>query len=326
MLKDTINKIIYFDKETIRNILQERDRGELLRTTDISSNLQTRGTIATEASAKLKLDVPLISRISFLFTGKIEASYVVKRDSTTTISSTEISEFEQLKSLLTVIIDVQLSDIENSSTSLRVAGGYLKIVKGDIDGVDTKEFKTVMDSYDGYDTYKVDEKRYVRFNNAAFVSNYKRNDLLTTTMTLYCIPVGEFNKKRFDFIEEIGKMERLVVSAEKPKSLADIYPSEVQLASVTVYCFTPPAMTPSIICFSKINTKITIGNRITHPTVLIKSHGILYEVSLGIVVIATLSTSIFCAKNNGVNKSLRQLIKLMIKIVAIAGFIKGSVI
>ena len=234
MLKDTINKIIYFDKETIRNILQERDRGELLRTTDISSNLQTRGTIATEASAKLKLDVPLISRISFLFTGKIEASYVVKRDSTTTISSTEISEFEQLKSLLTVIIDVQLSDIENSSTSLRVAGKKIKIVKGDIDGVDTKEFKTVMDSYDGYDTYKVDEKRYVRFNNAAFVSNYKRNDLLTTTMTLYCIPVGEFNKKRFDFIEEIGKMERLVVSAEKPKSLADIYPSEVQLASVNV--------------------------------------------------------------------------------------------
>lgn len=35
MLKDTINKIIYFDKETIRNILQERDRGELLRTTDM---------------------------------------------------------------------------------------------------------------------------------------------------------------------------------------------------------------------------------------------------------------------------------------------------
>jgi len=110
----------------------------------------------------------------------------------------------------------------------------LKIVKGGIDGVNTKEFKTVMDNYDGYDTYKVHEKRYVRFNNAAFVSNYKRNDLLTTTMTLYCIPVGEFNKKRFDFIEEIGKMERLITSAEKPKSLADIYPSEVQLAGVNI--------------------------------------------------------------------------------------------
>lgn len=230
---NNINKIIYFDRETIRNILQERDRGELSRKTDTSSIVQTQGTVTADASAKLKLDVPFISRVSFLFTGKIEASYIVKRDSTTTISSTEISEFEKLKPLLKTISSVQLSDIENSSTSLRVAGGYLKIVKGGIDGVDTKEFKTVMDSYDGYDTYKVDEKRYVRFNNEAFVSNYKRNDLLTTTMTLYCIPVGEFDKKRFDFIEEIGKMERLITSAETPKSLADIYPPEVQYAGAS---------------------------------------------------------------------------------------------
>lgn len=233
MAKERINKIIYFDKETIRNILQERDHGQLSRTTDISCAIQTQGSVAADASAKLKLDVPFVSRISFLFTGKIETSYVVSRDNTTTLSSTEISEFEKLKPLLTAISDVQLSDIENSSTSLRVAGGYLKIIKGGVDGVDTKEFKTVMDSYDGYDTYAVDKKRYVRFNNAAFVSNYKRNDLLTTTMTLYCIPVGEFERKRFDFIEEVGKMERLISSAEQPKTLADIYPPEIQISGTT---------------------------------------------------------------------------------------------
>lgn len=229
MAKKAINKIIYFDKETIRNILQERDHGELSRVTDVSSTTQVQATIATEASAKLKLEVPLVSRISFLFTSKIDASYVIKRDSTTTISSTEISEFEKLKPLLVSIPNIQLSDIENSSTSLRVAGGYLKIVKGGIDGLDTKEFKTVMDSYDGYDTYEVDEKRYVRFNNSAFVSNYKRNDLLTTTMTLYCIPVGSFDKMRFDFIQEISKMERLISTAEKPQTLADLYPSEIEI-------------------------------------------------------------------------------------------------
>lgn len=211
------------------NNLQERDHGELSRVTDVSSTTQAQASIATEASAKLKLEVPLVSRISFLFTGKIDASYVIKRDSTTTISSTEISEFEKLKPLLVSIPNIQLSDIENSSTSLRVAGGYLKIVKGGIDGLDTKEFKTVMDSYDGYDTYKVDEKRYVRFNNSAFVSNYKRNDLLTTTMTLYCIPVGSFDKMRFDFIQEISKMERLISTAEKPQMLADLYPSEIEI-------------------------------------------------------------------------------------------------
>ena len=37
MAKKAINKIIYFDKETIRNILQERDHGELSRVTDIPS-------------------------------------------------------------------------------------------------------------------------------------------------------------------------------------------------------------------------------------------------------------------------------------------------
>lgn len=233
MAKEAINKIIYFDKETIRNILQERDHGELLRVTDVSSTAQVQTSIATEASAKLKLEVPLVSRISFLFTGKIDASYVIQRDSTTTISSTEISEFEKLKPLLVPIPNIQLSDIENSSTSLRVAGGYLKIVKGGIDGLDTKEFKTVMDSYDGYDTYKVDEKRYVRFNNSAFVSNYKRNDLLTTTMTLYCIPVGDFDKTRFDFIQEISKMERLISTAKKPQTLADLYPSEIEIDDKT---------------------------------------------------------------------------------------------
>lgn len=230
MSQKVINKIIYFDKETIRNILQERDHGELSRTTDVSSTIQNQASISAEASAKLKLEVPLLSRLSFLFTGKIEASYVIKRDNTTTISSTEISEFEKLKPLLTDIPNIQLTDIENSSTSLRVAGGYLKIVKGGVDGLDTKEFKTVMDSYDGYDTYKVDEERYVRFNNSAFVSNYKRNDLLTTTMSLYCIPVGYFDKKRFDFIQEISKMERLVSTAGQPQTLADVYPSTEKLA------------------------------------------------------------------------------------------------
>lgn len=219
-----INKIIYFDKETIRNILQERDRGEISKTTGITSVSQSDADISMEASTKLKLDVPFISRVSFLFTGKLKASYILKRENTTTISSTEISEFEKLKSLLIKKENIQLSDIENSSTLFRVAGGYLKIIKGEVDGLDTQEFKAVMDSYDGYDTYKINDDEYVRFNNTAFVSNYKRNDLLTTTMVLYCIPVGEFNKERFDFMEEIGKMEKVLNSKEIPKSLSDLHP------------------------------------------------------------------------------------------------------
>lgn len=226
MPKKEIRKIIYFDKETIRNILQEQHHGDYTKIVEANSSVKSEGEI--ESSAKIKLDVPFISRLAFLLSGRIAASYVVKRDSSTTITSTELSEFEKLKSQLKELPSIQLHDIENSSTSLRVAGGYLRIIKGGVEGVDTKEFKAVMDNYDGYDTYSVDEKRYVRFNNSAFVSNYKRNDLLATTMTLYCIPVGKFDRERFDFIKEVSNMERLFSKTNGTQKLADLYPPKAQ--------------------------------------------------------------------------------------------------
>lgn len=217
-----INKIIYFDKETIRNILQEQNRGSKVTQTGVTTSAEARAEIGMEA--RIKLSVPFLDRLAFLFSGKIDASFIIKRDSETTITSTEISEFEELKTLLTEIKDALISDVENSSTFFRIAGGYLRMVKGGIEGVDTKEFKAVMDSYDGYDTYKVDEHRYVRFNNNAFVSNYKRNDLLVTQMTLYCIEVGRFSRDKFDFVEQLQKMESLVSGFSPNKTLADAYP------------------------------------------------------------------------------------------------------
>jgi len=227
MPKKEIRKIIYFDKETIRNILQEQHHGDYTKIVEANTSVKSEGEI--ESSAKIKLDVPFISRLAFLLSGRIAASYVVKRDSSTTITSTELSEFEKLKPLLKELPSIQLHDIENSSTSLRVAGGYLRIIKGGVEGVDTKEFKAVIDNYDGYDTYSVDEKRYVRFNNSAFVSNYKRNDLLATTMTLYCIPVGRFDRERFDFIKEVSNMERLFSKTNGAQKLADLYPPKAQI-------------------------------------------------------------------------------------------------
>lgn len=218
----SINKIIYFDKETIRNILQEQNKGSKTIQTDFVSSTGVITEVGVEA--KVKLGVPFWDRLSFLFSGKINASFIIKRDSSTTITSTEISEFEELKMHFTEIKDTLIYDIENSSTFCRVAGGYLRIVKGGVEGVDTKEFKDVMDGYDGYDTYKVDSHRYVRFNNSAFVSNYKRNDLLATKMTLYCISVGEFDKEKFDFMKQLFKMETLLSDVNQHKSLADAYP------------------------------------------------------------------------------------------------------
>lgn len=101
--------------------------------------------------------------------------------------------------------------------------------KGEIDGVDIKEFKSVMDEYEGYDTYKISKTEYVRFNNTAFVSNYKRYDILRSEMTMYCIFVGEFSKEHFNFFEEINKMETLISNTSQPEKLGELYPSAYDL-------------------------------------------------------------------------------------------------
>ncbi|MEE1264357.1 DUF6414 family protein [Ruminococcus sp.] len=230
MKENKINKIIYFDKETIQNILQEQNKGEKSKNTNLHSSIKSEGDV--ELSAKVDLNLPFFKRLGFLFSGKIESGYLVQRDSTTTLSSTEISEFEGIKEFFTEEKNVTVQDIENSSTSLRLAAGYLRIVKNSVEEVDTKEFLNVMDKYDGYDTYKISENKYVRFNSKAFVSNYKRNDLLTTIMTLYCIPVGKFAKERFDFIREMEKMEKIFSHTNQSKSLSDIYPPKNDETSV----------------------------------------------------------------------------------------------
>lgn len=224
MSTDNLTKIIYFDKETIQNILQEQHHGDYKKTIETNMSVQNEGEI--ETSGKIKLDMPFVSRIAFLFSGRIAASYIVRRDRSTTITSTELSEFEKLKSKLVKLPTVQLHDIENSSTSMRVAGAYMQVLKSGVDGVDTNEFKKVMDNYDGYDTYSIDDKKYVRFNNSAFVSNYKRNDLLTTTMNLYCIPVGIFDRERFDFVKQLSKMENLLKNGNSNQTIADVFPIE----------------------------------------------------------------------------------------------------
>jgi len=220
----SINKIIYFDKETIRNILQERHEGAKSSRSGISTSSEFKAEVEVGAEAKVKLSVPILARLSFLFSGRLASAFIATRDNETTITSTEISEFEELKKQLFPIENTLLEDVEDSSTFFRVAGKYLRILKGGIEDVDTKEFNAVMEEYDGYDTYKVSEKCYVRFNNLAFVSNYKRNDLLATKMTLYCIEVGKFSKGKFDFMEQLSKMENLSGGVKQAKTLADTHP------------------------------------------------------------------------------------------------------
>ena len=68
-----LNKIVYFDKETINNILQEMNKGNKL--IEIGNTTSLKGSGRIEVNAQIKLSVPLIKRIAFLFSGKISAIF-----------------------------------------------------------------------------------------------------------------------------------------------------------------------------------------------------------------------------------------------------------
>ena len=217
-------KIIYFDRETIQNILQEKNKGSRIKTSGTSNEAEVSVSANAEASGKTNIGVPFFARLKFAFTGELDARYLLKHDSTTTITSTEISEFESIQDSFVGFENQQVYDIENSSTFFRVAGGYLKMLGNNVEGVNVKEFQAVMNSFEGYDVYKISNTIYVRFNNTAFASNYKRNDLLTTKISIYCVPVGRFSSDNFDFMKQLTKMQDLLTTANAAQTISDIYP------------------------------------------------------------------------------------------------------
>ena len=219
-----LNKIIYFDKETIKNILQEYNKGTKQTVVNSSDSSSVAIGSNIEAEADIKLPLPFLSRLRFLFSSKISAEYISRIDETVTVTSTEISDFEKIKNGFAEFVDVTISDIENSATFFRVAGNYIRILKGGVKDVDTKEFKSVMEGYEGYDHYKIDDLTYIRFNTSAFLSNYKRNDLLNSRLRIYCIFIGKFPKSNFNFIEQLNKMQKLSTGTV-PQTLGELYPS-----------------------------------------------------------------------------------------------------
>ena len=89
-------KIIYFDRETIKNMLQERNRGTKIKTTGVEGEANVAVTAKAEASSSIYLGVPFFARVKFLITGTLQSQFLLKYDSSTTITSTEISDFESI--------------------------------------------------------------------------------------------------------------------------------------------------------------------------------------------------------------------------------------
>lgn len=93
-----------------------------------------------------------------------------------------------IKFKLLIILDLAIS-INKMYDTLRLSKGYYELL-----------------------AIKGDEKKIVRFNNAAFKNNYGISDLLQMDLKLYGVKVGTGNEKQFDFLKVFSDEDKKVVT------------------------------------------------------------------------------------------------------------------
>ncbi|MDH6604252.1 hypothetical protein OKW23_001411 [Bacilli bacterium PM5-9] len=196
-------KVIYFDEETISNILIKKDEG--IEQTSKISNKNLEAGMSTSISIKMNF----LARFKFLFSSKMNANYILQEQ--TTLSSTILSKFNKEKKSFNNFENVCLSDIESSFTSYRIALMFAKIAKNELsnNGLDVRGMEDLFDNFEGYYIFKEDKDDkiiYYRFNMSSFLSNYKINEIKNSILNLSTIYIGELPKNNFNIMKTIEEL------------------------------------------------------------------------------------------------------------------------
>lgn len=224
MKKDHFRKIVYFDKETINNALQKQNEGKIERTQKQEIDESAELSVGANAESKINLGIPIIGRLRFLLNGDLDARYLREWSSQTTVTSTDIGMLKSIENDLEQFQSVQLKDVRNSLTSFRMAAAFTKLLKTNDKDINFREMADLLSGMEGYDLYDIGNNIYVRFNQSAYLSNYKRQDISMTYLDLFCVKVGEYNKSEFDYLAKLNSMQSLFdVNSFQDKTLGDIY-------------------------------------------------------------------------------------------------------
>ena len=230
MKKEPFRKIVYFDKETINNALQKQNEGRIVKTQNQGIEKAIHAEMEAKVETTVYLGIPILGRLKLLFSGKLDTQYLREWSSQTTVTSTDIGMFKQIEKDLVSFDSVQLKDVKNSLTSFRMAATFTKLLKLNNQDINFREMADLLSEMEGYDLYDIGNRSYVRFNQSAYLSNYKRQDILMTYLDLYCVKVGEYEEIDFDYLTKLTSMQSLFdASGLQDKTLGDIlYAKELE--------------------------------------------------------------------------------------------------
>lgn len=218
-----MEKIIYFDEESVTDYVQVKFGGNLEKTTELlkETKKDLNGNVETKVSAGLsKIFKALIGfEVSATLEGQAHASLETNKLAKSILQNTILTDFIELvekakdkpENTIKKFEGYKISAEKNSFSYMVMITPYLTMLK-DNETVQAGNFDIAINKMDeaikggkGYYEFKGQKGNSTvifRFNINAFKNNYRISDLLKMKLTLYAICVGETTLDMLDINNE----------------------------------------------------------------------------------------------------------------------------
>ncbi|MFR8145395.1 MAG: DUF6414 family protein [Clostridia bacterium] len=231
--KISLQKIIYFDEESITDYVQIVEGGEMQKTIELLN--ETEGTLGTQAKASGSAGISGVFKAILGLESKIDANIEL---------GTSLNTNKMAKNILknTILTDF-ISILEKENTNIKNFKNYKIFVEkdslsyivmispymtmlGKSNGIKAGEFDLFIEKIDnavklgkGYFEFvgeKGDKKVILRFNINAFKNNYKISDLLKMNLSIYGIKVGKTTLEKLNINNELNLDEKITIGRDNP--------------------------------------------------------------------------------------------------------------
>ena len=231
--KIAIQKIVYFDEESITDYVQIVEGGEMEKTTELLNNTEetldgkTKVSGAAGISGVFKAILGLESKIeaNLELESSLNTNKMAKNILKNTILTDFISILEKGDSSIENFKDYKISVEKDSLSYIVMISPYMAML-GKSNGIKAGEFNLFIDKIDnavksgkGYFEFvgeKDDNKVVLRFNINAFKNNYKISDLLKMNLSIYAIKVGTTTLEKLNVNTELNLDEKIAIGKDNP--------------------------------------------------------------------------------------------------------------
>jgi len=230
-----MDKIVYFDEESVTDYVQIVFGGQLEKTTELLKDTQ-KG-VGVDGNIKVSGGISGIFKTLLGF----EASTEVNSNAHISFKTDQLVKNILQNTILTDFLDMVHKDdnnviekfkgykisVEKDSLSYFVMiSPYMTMLSDTGNGIPSGEFNIAIDKIDdairlgkGYYEFlgRKNKKEIVfRFNINAFKNNYKISDLLKMKLTIYAIYVGDTTLDQLNFNKELGIEEKKTKLKDNP--------------------------------------------------------------------------------------------------------------